>query len=169
MQSKRTRRFSETRTFPRQKPRYQPCVAVIRLLSKLPFRLEICNCNEHELKDYVSKLIRVDIVEHEGKPVSRIAWGKSRGRPSFWPDNIALWDQCRSPNNSQEYDFGMPFVEVLKEAVKRALAAKGLDWREHYDKDCDKGVELRRMKSRGINLSDNVIGDNTPRDFKFEP
>ena len=55
------------------------CTALYKTkrVSKLPFRLEICNCNEHELKDYVSKLIRVDILEHEGKPVSRIAWGKS--------------------------------------------------------------------------------------------
>ena len=53
----------------------------------------------------------------------------------------------------------MPFVEVMREAARRALTAKGIDWRDHYDQNCDKEVERRRLKHRGITLSDNVVGD----------
>ena len=124
---------------------------------RLPFHLELCN--QVELMKYISKLIRVDIVEHGGKPVSKIAWGKPRSKPSFWPDDIALWRHCKSPNHGQLHDFGMPFVEVMREAARRALTAKGIDWRDHYDQNCDKEVERRRLKHRGITLSDNVVGD----------
>ena len=124
-------------------------------VAKLPFHLDICN--ESDLRDYMSKMIRMDIVEQGGRPVSRIPWGKENECPTFWPNDIAPWRYCRSAGRSQDYDFGMPFVEVLREAARRALTAKGLDWREHYDKDCDKGVEFRRMKYRGMNLKENII------------
>ena len=52
----------------------------------------------------------------------------------------------------------MPFVEVMREAARRALTAKGIDWRGHYDPNCDKEVERRRLKYRGITLADNVGG-----------
>ena len=138
---------------------------------RLPYQLVICN--EPEMKGYLCKLIREDIVENGGRPTSRIAWGKPGCRPSFWPEDVAPWEYCRSPGHSQEYDFGMPFVEVMKEAARRALTAKGLDWREHYDKDCDKDVELRRLKSRGMHLDDMVDTKTDTQteivDIKVEP
>ena len=129
---------------------------------RLPFHLEVCN--QWELQVFISKLIRVDIVEHGGKPVSKINWGKARSKPSFWPEDIAPWLQCRSPAHGQMEDFGMPFVEVMREATRRALTAKGLDWREHYDPNCDREVERRRLKYRGLTQPANMVGD-----IKVEP
>ena len=123
---------------------------------RLPFHLEVCN--QWELMKFISKLIRVDIVEHGGKPVSKIAWGKHHSKPSFWPDDIAPWRHCKSPAHGQLHDFGMPFVEVMREAARRALTAKGVDWREHYDQNCDKEVQRRRLKYRGITLPDSGEG-----------
>ena len=129
---------------------------------RLPFHLEVCN--QRELVNFISKLIRVDIVEQGGKPVSMICWGKAHSKPSFWPEDIAPWRLCRSPIHGQVEDFGMPFAEVMREAARRALTAKGLDWREHYDQTCDRQVERRRLRHRGISLPDSGQGE-----VKLEP
>ena len=91
---------------------------------------------------------RRDIVERGGKLVSKISWGHPMFEPSFWPNNIAPWSKVTNIAHPQKEKFCMTMSEILKEAIKKRLEMKGLDYNEHVTENVNKITERNKERYR---------------------
>ena len=72
--------------------------------------------------------------------VYKISWRNKAFRPSFWKgelERIAPWNLVESPTNHKNNGFGVPFVEMMKLAIRFCLEEKGLDAATHVQEDRD--------------------------------
>ena len=136
--------------------------------------------NTDELRQYIRYLI---MLEHrENFPESKekqIKYGKDEWKTSFWPQELMPWEKVVKNFSDMKND-DVPgkttMVQVLREAVKRALIGRNVDPEDYYDSSFDKKKDVKRKRIRGINSVPEVFalnGDGThesvPLDLTFKP
>ena len=84
----------------------------------------------------------------------QIKYGHPEWEPSFWPGDLLVWrDNTTNFSNLKIDDFPgeCSILDVLREAIKRALEAKNVEPETHFDRNVfTKEIEMIRKGNRGV-------------------
>lgn len=134
---------------------------------KLPFDVDIMS--EKEAGNWILPELKKDLVENGSRPVSRIAWGDPKFHPQCWADDLAEWSTVTNICHPQKQKLKVPIVEILKATIKNRLRLKGIDPKDHVEKNCDQIKAIRKQKARGfhkakknIQIDSNENGGDVP-------
>ena len=86
---------------------------------KLENQLDALNSNQ--CLNWLVPEMRTALGEEGKSNAYRLSWGNEAFRPSFWKgelERIAPWNLVESPTNHTNSIFGVPFVEVMKLAIR---------------------------------------------------
>ena len=119
---------------------------------KLENQLEALNSTQ--CLNWLVPEMRTALGEEGKSNAYRLSWGNEDFRPSFWKgelERIAPWNLVESPTNHTNSIFGVPFVEVMKLAIRFRLEQKGLHPSTHVQEDRDISKEQKKLKYRPKN------------------
>ena len=113
--------------------------------------------NHDEIKKYGRYLILKDHMERFPASLERnIKYGHEEWEASFWPNDMLKWsDITKNFSNIRinEFPGKASILDVLREAIKRGLASKGVNPEKHYDPSLfGKVEENKRKRNRGIHV-----------------
>ena len=99
--------------------------------------LPVSELNGKDCGTWLRPQIICDQAETYGVTLRQVLWGKGQA-PSFFPENMVLWESFSNPNQGQKNkDAFLEFkaVDVLRQAVINRIRQKGFDPSQHHEKD----------------------------------
>ena len=120
--------------------------------------------NHREIFQYARKIIVNDKkMRMPNTNDKQIKYGHPEWEPSFWPGDLLVWrDNTTNFSNLKIDDFPgeCSILDVLREAIKRALEPKNVDPETHFDRNVfTKEIEMRRKGNRGVLKAPHVVVD----------
>ena len=136
---------------------------------ELPFPLSCLN--KKEKISWLTKEILHQQRAKSGSTINNVVYGDPNLMPNFWLSEEWDWPLLTknlSNVTNEMYTGPGNFHDFLTKLIEKHLDMHGMDGETHYNKNVDKVVLKRKMKSKGVHKETHILHDDCPENLPDE-